>query len=158
MVSSVAVRNDRRPTGGYSVRVLEVNVRDIALLLRGAQLRKAAACDAALSPLGANLSQWGVLRAVAAVPDASAHSLAVQTSQSDQSLGGVVAGMVSRGLIERRQGPGRAIKHRLTPQGSELLDRCEKVVVEAMVEYLEPLTDTERVLLQDLLRRLARAD
>jgi DNA-binding MarR family transcriptional regulator len=138
--------------------VLEVDVRDIALLLRGAQLRKAAACDAALSPLGANLSQWGVLRAVAAVPDASAHSLAVQTSQSDQSLGGVVAGLVSRGLIERRQGPGRAIRHRLTPQGSELLDRCENVVAEAMAQYLEPLTATERVLLQDLLRRLARPD
>lgn len=130
------------PTGGYSVRVLDVDVRDIAVLLRGAQLRKAAACDAALSRLGANLSRWGVLRAVKAMPDASAHSLAVQTSQSDQSLGGVVAGLVGRGLIERRQGPGRAIRHRLTAEGGELLDRCEKVVAEVMTQYLGPLTST----------------
>jgi hypothetical protein len=114
--------------------VIEVDVREIALLMRRAQMRKAAACDAALGPLGTTLSQWHVLRVVR------------------------VTGLARRGLVERRQGPGRALRHSLTDAGAELLDRCEQVIGEAMAEYLKALSTTELVVLQGLLERLSEVD
>jgi len=130
---------------------------EIAVLLRRAQLRKQLACEAALAPLGMTLPQWGMLNAVVAGPDSSTHALALHTGQSDQSAGAVVARLEQRGLLERRPGVGKAILHRITPEGAELAQRCEVVVEEVMTRLLGGLTDRARRALRTSLLSVADA-
>ena len=114
---------------------------DIAMLLRRAQLRKQLACEAALAEVGLTLPQWGMLYAVALEPDSSTHALALFIGQSDQSAGAVVARLEQRGLLERRPGTGKAILHRITPDGEELVRRCNAIVEDVMTSLLTGLTD-----------------
>jgi len=50
-------------------------------------------------------------------PGASLHDLAVLTFQTDQAFGTLAARLEARGLIRRVNGPGRAIRPELTPEG-----------------------------------------
>lgn len=127
------------------------------MLLRRAQLRKQMACEAALARVGVTLPQWGMLYAAAAEPDSSTHALALFIGQSDQSAGAVVVRLEQRGLIERRPGVGKAILHRITPQGDELLRRCNTIVEEVMDHLLAGLTDESLRALQASLRSIAEA-
>ncbi len=130
---------------------------DIAMLLRRAQLRKQLACEAALARVGLTLPQWGMLYAVATEPDSSTHALALFIGQSDQSAGAVVARLDRRGLLERRPGPGKAILHRITPDGDELVRRCNAIVEDVMTCLLTGLTDQALVALQASLQSIAEA-
>jgi DNA-binding MarR family transcriptional regulator len=93
------------------------SVDDVALSVKRVQHRHHRALTAALADLGISLVQWDVLRHLHQRPDASLHDLAQLTFQTDQSFGTLAARMVERGLIERVPAPGRAIRHRITPQG-----------------------------------------
>jgi DNA-binding MarR family transcriptional regulator len=130
---------------------------DLAMLLRRAQLRKQLACEAALAQVGLTLPQWGMLYAVAAEPDSSTHALAVFIGQSDQSAGAVVARLERRGLLERRSGAGKAILHRITPEGEELVRRCNRTVEAVMTRLLTGLTDQARQALRTSLESVAQA-
>ena len=130
---------------------------DIAMLLRRAQLRKQLACEAALAQVGLTLPQWGMLYAIATEPDASTHALALFIGQSDQSAGAVVARLEQRGLLERRRGAGKAILHSLTPEGDELVRRCNAIVEDVMTCLLASLTDQALVALRASLQSIAEA-
>jgi DNA-binding MarR family transcriptional regulator len=130
---------------------------DVAMLLRRAQLRKQMACEAALARVGMTLPQWGILHAVAAEPDSSTHALALFTGQSDQAAGAVVARLERRGLLERRPGFGKAILHRLTPDGGELARRCEAIVEDVMTRLLSGLDDQALRTLRTSLQSIAEA-
>ncbi|MFD6160985.1 MarR family winged helix-turn-helix transcriptional regulator [Nocardia sp. NPDC060256] len=130
---------------------------EVAMLLRRAQLRKQLACEAALAQVGVTLPQWGMLYAVAAEPDSSTHALALFIGQSDQSAGAVVVRLEQRGLIERRPGVGKAILHRITPEGDELLRRCNIIAEEVMGRLLAGLTDESVRTLQAALQSIAEA-
>ncbi|MGW0084757.1 MarR family winged helix-turn-helix transcriptional regulator [Streptomyces sp. NPDC003393] len=130
---------------------------DIAMLLRRAQLRKQVACEAALAEAGLTLPQWGMLYAVATEPDSSTHALAVFVGQSDQSAGAVVARLQRRGLLERRPGTGKAILHRITPEGDELVQRCNRTVEDVMTRLLAGLSDQARQALRTALESVAQA-
>ncbi|WP_405163827.1 MarR family winged helix-turn-helix transcriptional regulator [Nocardia sp. NBC_01499] len=130
---------------------------DIAMLLRRAQLRKQTACEAALAQVGVTLPQWGMLYAVAAEPDSSTHALALFIGQSDQSAGAVVARLEQRGLLERRPGAGKAILHRITPDGAELLQRCNTIAEDVMTRLLTGLTDQSLRILRTSLGSIADA-
>ncbi|GAA1121803.1 MarR family transcriptional regulator [Kribbella jejuensis] len=93
---------------------------DVALAVKRLQYRHHRALSQALAPLGLSLVQWDTLRHLERHPDASLHDLAVLTFQTDQSFGSLATRMADRGLIERVPGPGRAVKHRLTPKGEQL--------------------------------------
>ncbi|NUR96149.1 MAG: winged helix-turn-helix transcriptional regulator [Kribbellaceae bacterium] len=93
---------------------------DVALAVKRLQYRHHRALSQALAPLGLSLVQWDTLRHLDRHPDASLHDLAVLTFQTDQSFGSLATRMADRGLIERVPGPGRAVKHRLTPKGEQL--------------------------------------
>ena len=127
------------------------------MLLRRAQLRKQVACEAALAEVGLTLPQWGMLYAVATEPDSSTHALAVFIGQSDQSAGAVVARLQQRGLLERRPGAGKAILHRITPEGDELVRRCTRTVEDVMTRLLAGLTDQARQALRTSLESVAQA-
>lgn len=130
---------------------------DMAMLLRRAQLRKQLACEAALAQVGLTLPQWGMLYAVALEPDSSTHALALFIGQSDQSAGAVVSRLEQRGLLERRPGIGKAILHRITPDGDELLRRCNTIVEDVMTSLLTGLTDRALLTLQTSLQLIAEA-
>lgn len=103
------------------------------------------------SMVGLSLVQWDVLRHLRRVPDASLHRLAELTFQSDQSMGELAARMVDRGLLERVDGPGRAVRHRLTPTGERAYDAGDGVFDAVLAESIGTLTTKERAALWELL-------
>jgi DNA-binding MarR family transcriptional regulator len=96
------------------------SLQQVALAIKRLQHRHHRALNRALAPLNLSLVQWDTLRHLAMNPDASQHRLAELTFQTDQSFGSLESRMVDSGLIERVPGPGRAILHRLTPEGQRL--------------------------------------
>jgi DNA-binding MarR family transcriptional regulator len=130
---------------------------DIAMLLRRAQLRKQLACEAVLAQVGLTLPQWGMLYAVATEPDSSTHALALFIGQSDQSAGAVVARLEQRGLLERRPGAGKAILQRITPDGDELVRRCNAIVEDVMSGLLAGLADRSLRELRTSLQSIAES-
>jgi DNA-binding MarR family transcriptional regulator len=97
-----------------------MSLEDLALAVKQVQHRQHRAFTAALSDLGVSLVQWDTLRQLHRRPDASLHALAQLTFQTDQSFGTLAARMVERGLIERVDGPGRAVRHQLTAEGERV--------------------------------------
>lgn len=127
------------------------------MLLRRAQLRKQMACEAALARVGMTLPQWGMLHAVVVEPDSSTHALALFTGQSDQAAGAVVTRLEQRGLLERRPGVGKAILHRITPEGDELARRCNTLVEDVMTRLLDGLGGRTLRTLRTSLESIAEA-
>jgi DNA-binding MarR family transcriptional regulator len=130
---------------------------EIAVLLRRAQLRKQMACEAALAQVNMTLPQWGMLHAVATQPDSSTHALALSTGQSDQSAGAVVARLEQRGLLERRPGAGKAILHRITPEGKDLVGRSDAIVAEVMGRLIAGIPERDLRALRSSLDAIAAA-
>ncbi|MFJ3440868.1 MarR family winged helix-turn-helix transcriptional regulator [Streptomyces sp. NPDC086081] len=97
--------------------------------------------------------QWDVLRHLHSRPDAPLHTLSELTFQSDQSMGELARRMVGSGLLERVPGPGRAVRHRLTPQGQDAYERGSGIVDTVLEESLGILTAQEGAVLHDLLLR-----
>ncbi|GCE31370.1 MarR family transcriptional regulator [Dictyobacter alpinus] len=118
------------------------------------QYRHHRTLDGKLVPLGITLVQWDALRAIGQHPDASSHRLAQLTFQTDQSFGALANRMVARGLITRVTGPGRALRHRLTSTGEELLIKGRTEVNEVLSQSFSPLSPAEKDTLYDLLTRL----
>src|SRR5262249_13929457 len=90
-------------------------------------------------------------------PDSSTHALALFIGQSDQSAGAVVARLEQRGLLERKPGAGKAILHRITPDGEELVRRCNTIVEDVMTRLLTGLTDQSVRALGTSLQSIAEA-
>jgi DNA-binding MarR family transcriptional regulator len=131
-----------------------VALQDLALAVKRLQYRHHRMLDAWLSPLGITLVQWDALRAISRHPNVSAHRLAQLTFQTDQSFGALAGRLEARGWIERITGPGKAIRHHLTPSGEALLREGHTVYNEVLLESFSPLSPTERETLYDLLTRL----
>jgi DNA-binding MarR family transcriptional regulator len=110
--------------------------------------------DSRLREAGTSLPQWDALRAISRRPNSSAHALAEMTFQTDQSFGALANRLEARGLIKRVAGPGRAIRHRLTPKGDAILRKGYEVVDQVLEASLAPLTSRQR---DQLYRILSRA-
>ncbi|MER6220683.1 helix-turn-helix domain-containing protein [Streptomyces sp900105755] len=89
--------------------------------VKQAQYRQHRAMDSALAAVGTTLAQWDALRAIDRSPGASARELAAATFQSEQAFGTLVGRLAAQGLVERRPGHGRRIRHHLTPEGERTL-------------------------------------
>ena len=107
---------------------MTARLQRVGLNIKRLQVRHHRALDRALSEHGITLVQWDALRHLHQNPDASLHDLAQLTFQSDQAFGTLAQRMIERGLIERVDGPGRAVKHRLTDKGERLRTACDGVV------------------------------
>ncbi len=108
--------------------------------------------DRRLREVGTSLPQWDALRAISTRPNSSAHALAEMTFQSDQSFGALAGRLVERKMIERVAGPGRAIRHRLTPAGEAALRNGYVLVDQVFEASFAPLTSKERDQLYRLLK------
>ncbi|BCJ47756.1 MarR family transcriptional regulator [Actinoplanes ianthinogenes] len=105
---------------------------------------------------GLSLVQWDVLRHVHRTPDASLHTLAELTFQTDQSMGELAKRMIERGLLERVEGAGRAVRHALTADGVAAYEAGSGIVDEVLAETVGRLSPREQADLFTLLEK-ARA-
>lgn len=117
--------------------------RRVGLAVKRLQMRHHRALTDALAPLDVSLVQWDALRHLHENPSASLHDLALLTFQTDQSFGSLASRMVDRGLIERLEGPGRAVRHRLTPKGLEIRRAGEALVDGVLARSLAGLTPAQ---------------
>jgi len=118
------------------------------------QYRHHRALDMRLAAVGTTLAQWDALRAIGRNPGASAHLLAVETFQSDQSFGTLANRLAAQDLIARRPGRGRRIEHHLTPAGEKVLRAGRPIAKDVFAASFAGLSETERSRLLDLLMRV----
>jgi DNA-binding MarR family transcriptional regulator len=104
---------------------------------------------------GLSLVQWDVLRHLYREPDSSLHDLAVQTFQTDQSMGELAVRMIDHGLLARVDSPGRAVHHRLTVEGEAAYQTGSGVVDGVLAESIGTLTASERASLHTMLTKAA---
>ena len=104
---------------------------------------------------GLSLVQWDVLRHLHREPDSSLHHLAVQTFQTDQSMGELAKRMADRGLLVRVHGAGRAVQHRLTSEGEAAYEAGSGIVDGVLAESIGALTVSERTSLHAMLTNAA---
>jgi DNA-binding MarR family transcriptional regulator len=131
-----------------------VTLQQIGLAVKRLQWQNHTEATKLLAPLGVSLPQWDVLRRLHEVPDASLHDLAQLTFQTDQSMGSLATRMIARGLIERVQGPGRAIRHKPTPEGERIRKAGADILDSVLTSSVGSLSAAER---ETLLRLLTKA-
>ncbi|XXX82743.1 MarR family winged helix-turn-helix transcriptional regulator [Sorangium sp. So ce134] len=107
-----------------------------------------------MAPLGVTLVQWDALCHIANNPGASSHQLAELTFQTDQAFGTLSSRLLERGFIERQVGPGRAIRHHLSPTGADLMKTGAAVVDEVLRASFASLTQADVELLYRLVARV----
>ena len=129
-------------------------MQDTGLSVKRLQMQHHRAANAGLASIGVTLVQWDALRHLEQHPGASLHDLAQLTFQTDQSFGALAARMEAGGLIERVDGPGRAVRHRLTDKGKRLREQGGQIVDRVLAVSFAPLTEPELAMLDALLQRL----
>ena len=107
------------------------------------QMRHHNELNAELAAIDVTLVQWDALRHVDENPSASLHDLAKLTFQTDQSFGSLAGRLIERGLIERLPGPGRAVRHRLTPRGKKLRAAGDPIVDRVLARSLGRLSPAQ---------------
>lgn len=133
-------------------------LREIGLSVKRLQMRHHRALNAVLAKHDLTIVKWDALRHIDANPDASLHDLAQLTFQSDQAFGTLAARMIDDGLIQRVTGPGRAVKHELTPRGQALRKAGEKVVDPVLEKSFEALSAKQLATFGDLLALVLAED
>lgn len=133
---------------------MTVSIEILGRAIKQAQYRHQRALDTRLRDVGTTLAQWDALRAIARNEGASAHELARETFQGDQSFGTLANRLEAQGLIRRAPGRGRRIDHRLTSAGERTLAIGRDVVIEMLDESFADLSEAERSTLLDLLSRV----
>ena len=134
---------------------MSTSLQQVGLAVKRLQWRHHRELNRRLGPLGLSLVQWDTLRHLHANPGASLHRLAELTFQTDQSMGELARRMTDRGLIERVEGPGRKVQHRLTPAGDEIRAAGGEAVDAVLAESLGHLSAAERETLHTLLLKAA---
>ena len=132
--------------------------RRAALLLKKVVAYKSSAADKALAPFGLSMASWVLLTIVDKNPGLSTHAIAVNCFVTDQSCGQLIGKLAGQGLLERKSGPGKAIRHTLTKEGKSLLEASEGTINCAMDTVFFALTQEEIILLGDLLQRLLSSE
>ncbi len=133
---------------------MTADLKPLGLAIKRVQHRHHRALDAAFGEIGSTLVQWDALRAISTHPDSSAHKLAGLTFQTDQAFGTLANRLVDRGLVHREAGEGRAIRHRLTPEGERVLEAGFAVADRVLAASFAPLSAAERRQLLALLAKM----
>src|SRR3954463_12687070 len=116
---------------------------EVGLAVKRLQWRHHREASTRLATIGLSLPQWDVLRHLRENPDASLHALAELTFQTDQSMGALATRMIDRGLLERRAGPGRAVRHRITDAGERARAAGAEILQGVLEETVGVLPDDD---------------
>lgn len=128
--------------------------QEVGLAVKRLQWRHHREANRRLSTqVGVSLVQWDVLRRIHQSPDLSLHALAEATFQTDQSMGELAKRMIKRGLIERVDGAGRAVRHQLTDVGVAAYQAGSDIADEVVDETVGRLSAKERATLFDLIEK-----
>jgi DNA-binding MarR family transcriptional regulator len=133
---------------------MPADLETLGRAVKQVQYRHHRALDTQLAAAGTTLAQWDALRAISRNPGASAHTLAVETFQSDQSFGTLANRLAAQDLITRRSGRGRRIEHHLTPTGRKVLRAGRPIAEGVLAASFAQLSNKERSTLLDLLLRI----
>ncbi|SMB79279.1 MarR family winged helix-turn-helix transcriptional regulator [Deinococcus hopiensis] len=133
---------------------MSIDLLTLGRMIKRVQYGHHRALDTRLTAIGTTLVQWDALRAIKAMPGASAHELAVASFQSDQAFGTLAGRLAAQGLIERRPGRGKRIEHHLTPSGTQVLEAGRPLAEAVLATSFAPLNGQERATLHALLQRL----
>lgn len=111
----------------------------IGYLVKRVQQSLRRRCDAALRPTGLSMAQYAALRALADHPDASASELARLCFVTRQSLGDLLSGLRSAGLVDDTDAPrhGRAQSLKLTTLGRGRLAAAHEAVADVETAMTE---------------------
>ncbi|MEN2738927.1 MarR family transcriptional regulator [Microbacterium sp. X-17] len=135
-------------------RGMAMTIQQLGQAVKRLQVKHHRAGNEALKPLGISIVQWDALRHLHAHPGSSLHDLAVLTFQTDQAFGTLATRMEARGLIRRTDGPGRAIRPELTPEGERVLAEGTRSIDAVLRASFERLSATERVAFGEMLARV----
>ena len=104
--------------------------------------------------------QYGLLTAVAALPDLDQTALGQEVGLDRTTTADVVKRLEERGLLLRNPNPlDRRTRHvRLTEAGMTLVHALEGDMTRAQERLLQPLRPAEKAILMDLMRRLVEAN
>ncbi len=130
---------------------------DTGYLLYRLGLRSGQLFNAALQESGLRLRHYALLRYLASVDGALQRELSDRLGYDPSAIVGLVDDLERLGLVERRPAPGdrRSRIVVLTDAGRGFLkdtDRTSRRVTDGL---LAPLTDEDRTVLHDLLRRIS---
>ncbi|GAA0939452.1 MarR family transcriptional regulator [Kribbella koreensis] len=130
-----------------------MTLQEIGIAVKRLQWQHHTEATKLLAPLGVSLPQWDVLRRLHEHPEASLHDLAQLTFQTDQSMGSLATRMIARGLITRVEGPGRAIRHKPTPEGEQIRRQGADALDSVLTASVGSLSAAERETLLSLLTK-----
>jgi DNA-binding MarR family transcriptional regulator len=130
-----------------------VNVLELGRAIKQLQNLNHRRLEIGLREIDTTLAQWDALRAIDANPGASAHALAEETFQTDQSFGTLATRMIAKDLLERQQGQGRALVHRLTPKGRDVLAQGLIIARNVNEGAFRDISEAERTQLLRLVRK-----
>lgn len=133
-----------------------MSLQRTGLAIKRLQMQHHSAMNAALVELGITIVQWDALRHLSENPGASLHDLAVLTFQTDQAFGTLAQRLEERGLIERVEGAGRAVRPRITAKGEAARERGAAIADRVLTESFAPLTRAQLTQLDELLALLVR--
>jgi DNA-binding MarR family transcriptional regulator len=136
---------------------MTTSLAEVGLAVKRLQWRHHREASTRLAAIGLSLPQWDVLRHLDASPDASLHALAELTFQTDQSMGALASRMIDHGLLERRTGPGRAVRHRVTPAGERARRAGAEIMRGVFAQSLGALSEADLRTLHRLLVAAAEA-
>lgn len=112
-----------------------------------------------MTPLGLKAVEFSVLVLVAANPLLNQKQLGSALDLSAPNLAVILDRLAERGLVARVRGTVDRREHQLelTPAGTELTARAERVAATMESDALHRLSDAERALLIELLHKVAAA-
>jgi MarR family transcriptional regulator, lower aerobic nicotinate degradation pathway regulator len=101
-------------------------------------------------------TQWAAVARLAELGPQSQNQLGRLTAMDAATIKGVIDRLSARGLTRGRPDPddARRLLIELTEAGAEIFARAAPVALEITDRTLAPLTEPERMLLVDLLRRI----
>lgn len=131
-------------------------IRCYCTLLRSATRKVASIYDEALAPLGVNVAQFSLLRAIARLQPASLTDLARDAQLDRSTIGRNVRVIERMGFVETRRGDidQREAIVMLTPTGIELLENAGPIWDDCQKTLETQLGPVKITALQDILRSL----
>lgn len=132
---------------------------DLSFLIARANAQSIAAGNAALAEFGLKVRSYSVLTLAAAEPRPSQREIAEFLRLDPSQVVALVDELQRAGLATREPDPRdrRANVIGVTPDGRDLQGRAQRALARAERELHADLTDAERTMLADLLRKTAFA-
>ena len=133
---------------------MKTNTIELGRAIKQLQYLNHRRLEIAFREIGTTLAQWDALRSIHENPDVSAHALAEDTFQTDQSFGTLAIRLIAKGLIERKQGAGRALTHSLTSKGQLILAQAMVIAGDVVDDSFKYLSESERAILLPLVQKV----